>query len=356
MAFKIGFIGAGRMAGAMIGGLISRGVCSPGEIVACAPGRETREMMVRKHGIAMYRSAAEIAPLCDVLVLAVKPGSVPALFEEEKLVLSDRHLLVSVVAGLTFSALRSYVPDARIVRVMPNHCCMVLEGASGFAMGPGCRDGDREVVGRMLSAVGLAVETAEGELDAVTGVSGSSPAFLYMACEGIIKAGIAHGLTEGQATRLAAQSMVGAGRMVLESGMGTGPLIDGVCSPGGTTVEGVKVLMNRKFGEAVSDAVEASIARSMEISRGMESEAAARRTPEDAEGDSRHVAPYRPRRPLEVVLVGDGGVHQPHALVLDFPQAGLPLLRIPDPQDRIYLVHQLPRGLGPLVAGAGVLL
>ena len=129
MAVKIGFIGAGRMAGAMIKGLIAKNVYGPEEIVACAPTKETRDRMTQETGIRMFDKASDIAGLTDVLVLAIKPKNIAPLFLEEGVELTGDHLLISIAAGVKIKTLKSYVPDSRIVRVMPNHCCMVLEGA-----------------------------------------------------------------------------------------------------------------------------------------------------------------------------------------------------------------------------------
>lgn len=267
MKAKIGFIGAGRMANAMIGGLISKNVYSKDEIIACAPSNSTRERVTEKYGIRMYETAAEIAEIADVLVLAVKPKHIPGLFEKEKLALGTRHLLISIAAGVKIETLNSYVPDSRIIRVMPNHCCMVLEGASGYVRGTNATDRDMKTVVKILSALGLAVEVNECDLDAVTGVSGSSPAYMYMMIKAIADSGVLAGLTRKTSIELASQSMIGAGKMVLESGMTPEQLVNEVCSPGGTTIEGVNVLKNNDFESIVIDAVNASIKKSMEMDK-----------------------------------------------------------------------------------------
>ncbi|MDR3205617.1 MAG: pyrroline-5-carboxylate reductase [Candidatus Methanoplasma sp.] len=261
---SIGFIGAGRMAEAMIRGLIARGVYPKEDIAACAPSEETRKR-VSGLGVAMYESADEVARLAKVLVLAVKPKHVKGLFEDEGLRLGKDHLLISIAAGITIETLSSYVPDSRIVRVMPNHCCAVLEGAAGFARG-NATDDDVRLVERIFSATGLAEEVREEDIDAVTGVSGSSPAFVYMFLKGVVRAGTDAGLTKEAATKLAAQSLIGAGKMALEAGMTPEALVDNVCSPGGTTIEGVKILDSGGFEELVRKAVAASIERSKEMS------------------------------------------------------------------------------------------
>ena len=262
MSAKIGFIGAGRMAEAMIKGLLFQELYTEEEIIACAPSKETRERVASNLGITMYENASEVASRTDVLVLAIKPKLISGLFEDEGLALGSRHLLISIAAGIRISALESYVPDTRIVRVMPNHCCKVMEGASGFSRGNRATDEDMETVYEILSSIGLAIEVAEEDLDAVTGVCGSSPAFMYMFAEAIAKVGAENGLSEDIALEFAAQSMVGAGRMMLETGMSPKELVDSVCSPGGTTIEGVKVLEDRGFDKTVQESIRAVIKKS----------------------------------------------------------------------------------------------
>lgn len=267
MRSRIGFIGAGRMAEAMIKGLIDEGVYTPDGISAAALSESTRDRMRETYGIRMHGRAAEAAAEADVIVLAVKPAQVRGLFEEEHLVLEPRHLLVSIVAGIDIRTLETYVPGSRVARVMPNHCCMVTACASGYAMGAGTTEDDAATVEGIFSPLGLSKRVEEDALDAVTGVSGSSPAFMYMMLDAIAEAGAGFGLAREDALQLAAQSMVGAGKMVLESGMTPEQLVDGVCSPGGTTIEGVKLLREKGFGQTVAEAVTASVRRSIEMKR-----------------------------------------------------------------------------------------
>jgi pyrroline-5-carboxylate reductase len=267
MSAKIGFIGAGRMATAMIRGLIAEDVYSEDEIIACAPSTSTRERVASELGIKMYETSPEVSKLAKVVVIAVKPKHIPGLFENEGLTFGSEHLVISIAAGIKIRTIESYVPDARIVRVMPNHCCMVLEGASGYSRGTRVTDDDIDLVEDILSSMGLAVEVREDDLDAVTGMSGSSPAFIYMFADAIAEVGKNKGLPEDVAMELVAQSLVGAGRMLLETGMTPKELIDSVCSPGGTTIEGVKVLNEKGLHSIVCDAIEAVIAKSCSMSK-----------------------------------------------------------------------------------------
>ncbi len=264
---RIGFIGAGRMAGAMIDGLIEQHVYDRDEIIACAPTKETRDRMCQHAGISMYEKASEIAPLTDVIVIACKPKNIPPLFTEEGFSVGPGTLLISIAAGVKIETLQGYAPGAKIVRAMPNHCCMVLEGAMGYACDPSLGEGEREQVARMLEAVGMAVEVPESDMDAITGIAGSSPAFMYMVIDAMADAGVLNGLSRADSIRLAAQSMLGAAKMVLETGKHPDQLKDEVCSPAGTTIVGVRTLEDGGLRSSVIAAVDETIARSRSMSR-----------------------------------------------------------------------------------------
>ena len=267
MSGDIGFIGAGKMAEALIGGLIAKNVFTKDKIIACAPSEKTRKHIEETYGVKMFEKASDVVSKTDLIVLAVKPKSVPALFNEEGLKIGKGKTLISIVAGLSLSKMNSYVPDAKTIRVMPNHCCMVLEGAMGFTCDTSVSPSEKEEIGSILSSVGLAVEVPESQMDAVTGIAGSSPAFMYMVIDAMADAGVLNGLTRDQAIKLAAQSMLGSAKMVLETGKHPDQLRDEVCSPGGTTIVGVKILEDMGLRSAVSSAVDGTIARSAEMSK-----------------------------------------------------------------------------------------
>jgi pyrroline-5-carboxylate reductase len=267
MSKGIGFIGAGKMAEALIGGLISKGVFTKDEIIASAPSKATRDHIEQTYGVKVYEKAADVVTKMDMLVLAVKPKSVPGLFQEDGMVIGKGKTLLSIVAGLSMKKLGTYVPEAKIVRIMPNHCCMVLEGAMGYTCDPSMTDSEKEEIGKILSSVGLAVEVPETQMDAVTGIAGSSPAFMYLVIDAMADAGVLNGLSRDQAVKLAAQSMLGAAKMVLETGKHPAQLRDEVCSPGGTTIVGVKILEDMGLRSAVSSAVDGTIERSREMGK-----------------------------------------------------------------------------------------
>ena len=266
MTADIGFIGAGKMGGALIGGLLSKRVFEADRIVACTGSEESRRRVAEEYGIRTVPGPAEVCSESRIIVLAVKPKQVPEVVSEMGDV--SGKILVSVVAGLTVEQLKSYVPDIKIVRVMPNHCCMVLEGAMGYCDDGTLTDSERDEVAGILGAVGLAVRVSESDMDIVTGIAGSSPAFIYLVIDAMADAGVLNGLKRDAAIRLAAQSVLGAAKMVLETGKHPDVLRDEVCSPGGTTIEGVRELEDRGLRAAMIAAVDVTAEKSRRMTRG----------------------------------------------------------------------------------------
>jgi pyrroline-5-carboxylate reductase len=217
------------------------------------------------YGISIYESAQEMAEKADMLVLAVKPKQVPDVFSQP--VSCEGKVIVSIVAGLTMESLKGYTPDSKIVRVMPNHCCMVLEGAMGYTCDPSLTEDEKEQVVSMLEAVGLAVEVPESEMDAITGIAGSSPAFMYMVIDAMADAGVLNGLSRADSIRLAAQTMLGSAKMVLETGKHPDQLKDEVCSPAGTTIVGVRTLENFGLRAGMIAAIDETAAKSRSMSK-----------------------------------------------------------------------------------------
>lgn len=266
MSKKIAFIGAGKMAEALIGGLIAKGIFAKDEIVACAPSEKTRAHVNSTYGIDTYPTAAEVVKMADLVVLAVKPKHVPSVFSEPDVEFTPEQTLISIVAGLTLNTLQEYVPESKVVRVMPNHCCMVLEGAMGYTCGNGFSENDKKNIARILESTGLAIEVSEEYMDAITGIAGSSPAFMYLVIDAMADAGVLNGLSRADSVKLAAQSMLGAAKMVLETGKHPDQLRDEVCSPAGTTIVGVKTLEDHGLRSAMISAVDSTIAKSREMS------------------------------------------------------------------------------------------
>jgi pyrroline-5-carboxylate reductase len=202
----------------------------------------------------------------DVVILAVKPQTMSEALASMRDAIKGNALVVSIAAGVTLGRLEAALPEGqRVVRVMPNTPCLIGRGASGFALGKDATKDDAKLVASLLSAVGVAFEMPEKLLDAVTGLSGSGPAFVYSMIEAMAAGGVAEGMSAELAGELAARTVSGAAEMVLQTGERPAVLRDRVTSPGGTTLAGLGVLRERGFGEAVSDAVKAATRRSVEL-------------------------------------------------------------------------------------------
>ncbi|MBN9522004.1 pyrroline-5-carboxylate reductase [bacterium] len=267
--FAVGFLGAGQMASALAGGWSRAGLLDLPRCRAADPYPPARDKFAQATGVETVAQNALVAAACDVLVLAVKPYAVADVLAEIKPALEPRHLVVSIAAGVTLAQLRAGVGDGvRLVRVMPNTPCLVGASASGYATASTHADGpDAAVVGRLFGAVGTAVRVSEGQLDAVTGLSGSGPAYVYVMIEALADGGVKAGLPRDVAQKLAAQTVLGAAKMVLETGQHPGALKDAVASPGGTTIAGLHALERAGVRAALMDAVEAAAKRATEFGK-----------------------------------------------------------------------------------------
>lgn len=273
---SIGFVGAGAMAEAMARGFVAGGAARFSDIAVSHGGNPSTPERWRALGVDVLSSNADVLDRCDVVFFAVKPHILPcALNECGAHVDVDRHLFVSVAAGVSTryiedklrtedSASQTLVP--RVVRVMPNTPCAVGEAASGACAGSRATEADVARVLDLMRSVGVCVRVAdEGLLDAVTGVSGSGPAYAFVFIEAMADGGVAAGLPRAQATALAAQTLLGAARMVLETGEHPGALKDQVCSPGGATIQAVRALERNGFRSAATEAVLESAKRAREL-------------------------------------------------------------------------------------------
>ncbi|MCL2711781.1 MAG: pyrroline-5-carboxylate reductase [Methanomassiliicoccaceae archaeon] len=267
MAKKIGFIGAGNMAEAMIKGIMATKLYSANEIIASEVYESRRKYIGDTLKIEVCADNADVAKAAKLIVLSVKPQHVTDVLASLKGILTKDHLVVSILAGVTTAFLESNEPACRFVRVMPNQPCLVLASASAFARGSKATADDCAVVDRILKAVGISYEVKEELLDAVTGLSGSGPAYAYMMIEALSDGGVLMGLPRDVSTALAAQTLYGAAKTILETGEQPGKMKDIVCSPGGTTIEAVKVLEEFGLRSALINAVEASAMRSKELGK-----------------------------------------------------------------------------------------
>lgn len=261
-----GFIGAGKMAAALIRGMLNAGTAAPESVVVSDPVEAARAGLAADTGISVLETNEQVVRRSDVVVIAVKPQSMAQVLDEIKGVITPEHLVISIAAGVSLSTMASALGgDRRLARVMPNTPALVGSGASGYCLGANVRASDEALVRACTGAVGRTYSVPETLLDAVTGLSGSGPAFVYVMIEALSDGGVRVGLPRDVATALAAQTVLGAARMVLETGLHTGVLKDQVTSPGGTTIAGLHALERGGIRAALIDAVEAATKRSAEL-------------------------------------------------------------------------------------------
>lgn len=267
----IGLLGAGRMAQALASGFVRSGLSDAKRVVAYDPHPAAGEAFVSAVGAGtrMLDSAEAVVREARIVLLAVKPHYVAeALASAAPGWRADEQLLVSVAAGVTIATLEAGLPaGSRVVRVMPNTPCLIGKGASCYALGGSATETDADEVGRMLSAVGFASQTPEALLDAVTGVSGSGPAFVYTMIEALADGGVRAGLPRALAAELAAHTVAGAAGMVTSTGEHPAVLRDAVASPGGTTIAGLAELEKNGVRTALIEAVTAAAKRSIELGK-----------------------------------------------------------------------------------------
>ncbi|HMJ88861.1 MAG TPA: pyrroline-5-carboxylate reductase [Candidatus Acidoferrum sp.] len=263
---KIGFLGAGKMASALAKGFVASNLVSPDQLIASDVFDDARSAFAKDLNATTTASNADVLRFARVLILAVKPDQVAAVLSEIKPHFTPQHLLISIAAGVTLTKMEAALPDnARVIRVMPNTPALVGAGASGYALGRAATKDDGALAQQLLSAVGIAFAVKESLLDAVTGLSGSGPAYAFAMIEALSDGGVAAGLPRDISTRLAAQTLLGAAKMVLETGMHPGALKDAVTSPGGTTIEGLHELEKCGVRGALINAVRAAADKSKRL-------------------------------------------------------------------------------------------
>lgn len=262
---KIGFIGAGQMATALAKGFVAAGKVQGHEIVASDPSQTALTQFTSEiEGSESVDDAVKCVTKSESVFLCVKPQHMEAVFRGLNGV-TNQCLFVSIAAGVPLATLKDGLKTDRIIRVMPNTPCLVGQGAAGFCLAEGATTKDGNLVGDLLNAVGVAFQLPENQLDAVTGLSGSGPAFVYQMIEAMSDGGVRVGLPRSIATKLAAQTVLGAAWMVLETGEHPGVLKDRVASPGGTTIAGLHSLETSGIRGAFMDAVKTAADRSREL-------------------------------------------------------------------------------------------
>jgi pyrroline-5-carboxylate reductase len=263
----IGFIGAGNMAEALISGLLTAGLCRPDRLFCADVRAERLQDLERRFGIQTRPDNLEVIRRADIVLYAVKPQTMPAVLKETAAGLDGAKVIISIAAGVPLATLSAYSSQPlRLVRAMPNVCVAVKAGATAIVGGPHARKEDLDLAAAIFNSVGRCIVVgAEHLLDGVTGLSASGPAYIFMVIEALADGGVKTGLTRPEALMLAAQTVMGAARMQLETGMHPGQLKDMVTSPAGTTIAALHALEKGRLRATLIDAVEAATERARQL-------------------------------------------------------------------------------------------
>ncbi len=266
MTKTIGFIGCGNMGQAMINGILRSGLCTPQQIAASAHTQATLDRLSDLYGIQTSLNNPAIARMSDIIFLAVKPYKYQEIIREIRDFVDEQKLIVAIAAGINHAKLDSFFDKpVKIVRAMPNTPAMVQEAMSALTPNKRITPGELQEVSALFESFGKTEIISESLMDTVIGVSGSSPAYIYMLIEAMADAAVADGMPRAQAYKFAAQSVYGAAKMVLETGKHPGELKDAVCSPGGTTIAAVAKLEEAGLRSAVISAQRSCVAKAKEM-------------------------------------------------------------------------------------------
>ena len=265
----VGFIGAGMMAEALIGGALKMELLPAGKIVASDVNPARRSHLAQKYGVRVTGNNRDVVAWADLVVLAVKPQHASGVLAEIGPALAPEKTVLSIMAGVSTAAIESYLsPGVPVVRAMPNTPCLVGAGVSAVARGRWAGDEHAELAAALLKATGHVVRVDEGQMDAVTGLSGSGPAYVFTVIEALADGGVAEGLPRPVALELAAHTVLGAAKLLLESGDHPAVLRERVTSPAGTTAEGLLVLEDRGVRSVFARAVREAARRSKALGEG----------------------------------------------------------------------------------------
>lgn len=265
---SLGFIGAGNMAEAMIKGLLAGHHAEPGQILASDPRGERATFFEEHFGVHVTARNQEVARHADILILAVKPQILPRVCDQVGGDIRPGAFVISIAAGVPVAVVERHLPaKTRVVRVMPNIAALVGQAATGIAAGGHATEEDLELARRIFASIGMTVILEEEQLDAVTGLSGSGPAYVFLIIEALADAGVKVGLPRYHAQALAAQTILGAARLLIETGEHPGQLKDMVTSPGGTAIAGLHTLEAGGLRTTLINAVEEATRRSRELGR-----------------------------------------------------------------------------------------
>lgn len=263
---KVGFIGCGKMGEAMIASIISSRLSGPHQIFASDISAERRKLLKRRYGINVYSKNSIVPGMAKIIFLSVKPQQLDAVLKELAPHITKKHLVISIVAGKKISLIHSMLPQATVIRVMPNLACLVSEGMSVFSVGPTATVSNRKTVTQLLSCFGKVLELPEDRFDAVTALSGSGPAFFTYLLNRIVDASVRQGLDRKDALVLAEQTMLGTSRLLIEKKIDPKDLIEAVASDKGTTAAGLAVLEKSAVSDILRRTINAAAKRSKQLS------------------------------------------------------------------------------------------
>jgi pyrroline-5-carboxylate reductase len=263
---RVAFVGAGNMGEALIKGLVGSGALAPTQIVASEPRANQRERIASQYGACVVGSNVEAVRGADIVVMCVKPQILERVLDEISPHIKQGATVISIAAGKDLAGIQARLPPGtRVVRAMPNVASLVGEGATGVAAGENATEADLALAKRIFDSVGMSVVLDEGLLDAVTGLSGSGPAYVFMIIEALSDAGVKVGLSRWDAMALASQTVLGSAKLAIQTQEHPGRLKDMVCSPGGTAIAAVHQLEQGGLRTTLINAVEVATRRSREL-------------------------------------------------------------------------------------------
>ena len=267
-ALSVGMVGGGQMGEALIRGMIESGVTAAKNITVAEPMNLRREYLEKTYQVDTVETPAEVTAKSRILILAVKPQIMEPVLRQYSVHLTNDHLLISIAAGIPLTYMEKLAGEnMRIIRVMPNTPALVLAGASAMSGNQNIRQEDMESAQQIFSAVGTCIEVPENLLDAVTGLSGSGPGYVFTFLEAMIDGGVLAGLPRPVAEQLALQTLYGSAKLALETKEPAAVLKGKVTSPGGTTITGIQALEEGGLRGTVMTAVEAATERSRSLGR-----------------------------------------------------------------------------------------
>lgn len=260
MSKNLGFIGCGNMAKAMIGGIVTSKLYSKENVIVSNPSNPSLEYIKDKFGVITTNDNLKVAKFSDILILSIKPNKYKTVIDTIKDLIKENTIIISIAAGISIKTIEEYFDkEVKIIRTMPNTPAMVGEGMSSLCSNKNVNKDEVTLVEDIFRAFGKVEVVDENLMDVVTGVSGSSPAFVYMFIEALADGAVLEGLPRDKAYKMAAQAVLGSAKMVLETGKHPGQLKDEVCSPAGTTIESVYSLEKNDFRGSIIEAVKVCV-------------------------------------------------------------------------------------------------